>query len=420
MMNMKIKRIFFILIFFAAYINAYSQTDTNRVLPGIDVMAENGFDAVSGKRILLLTNHSGRNHEGRLTLDILKNSGKCDLVGILTPEHGFYTTVPAGDHVANDSVNGVPAYSLYGKNRKPERIILNKCDAVVIDVQDIGIRSYTYLSSLYKTMQACAEYGKEVIVLDRPNPLGGLIVDGNTTEPDLKSFVGIIPVSYIHGCTFGELAEMINNEGWLSEKKGRELKCDLKVVEMKNWKRWMVWEDTKLPWFPTSPHIPTVDALRGAAVLGTLGELGVISIGIGTTSPFQYLGRPGFKTDYFEKYLGGKEFSGLTLHDARYQPFYGMYSGKSCSGYLLKFNQDNLFTPYTLGIRIMLALRDLYPDMFSKKNLKDNSVEMFRKVTGSKLLISAISGTTSEIAVMELAKSGFEDYLKIRQKYLIY
>ena len=233
------------------------------------------------------------------------------MVSILVPEHGFYISVPAGSKVSDDSLFGVPVFSLYGIERSPGRKILSNCDVILIDVQDIGVRSYTYISTVYKVMEAAAKFSIPVIILDRPNPLGGMIVDGNTIDKGRESFVGIVPISYIHGMTIGELAMMINQEGWLPIGKSKmPLKCDLSIIEMKGWSRWMAWEDCGMLWFPTSPHVPTVNAIRGLAVLGIFGELGIINIGIGTTLPFQYIGMPGFKVKKVIEALSRQNITG--------------------------------------------------------------------------------------------------------------
>ena len=309
------KQILSILVFLFTYNTAFPQLDPAAgVFPGIDVLEQNNFKEIEGKKVALLTNHAGRSRDGRLTLNILKESGIVNLTGLFVPEHGFFTTIPAGEKVKDDTVFGVRAYSLYGGSKSPDDNLLKKCDVVVVDLQDIGIRSYTYISTMYNTMKACANAGKPIIILDRPNPIGGIVVDGGVLDDNVRSFVGMVPVSYLHGCTFGELAMMINNEGWLGTKKDSgKLKCELTVIKMKGWERWMAWEDTGLFWYPTSPHIPSVNAVRGAAVLGIIGELGMISIGIGTTSPFQYLGSPDFDYKKFEEVIEHISYNGLVL-----------------------------------------------------------------------------------------------------------
>ncbi len=388
---------------------------------GVDVLIQKQYTDIAGKKVALLTNHSGRTNTSDLTAELFARSDKFQLVSIFTPEHGFFTTTPAGEAVGNISLFGKPVYSLYGSNRRPLKWQLNSCEVVVVDIQDIGVRSYTYISTVYNMMDACAEYDIPVIILDRPNPIGGLIVDGGTVEKGIESFIGIIPVSYVHGCTIGELSMMINGEGWLpSGKDGNPRKCELRVVKMIDWQRWMTWSDTGLMWFPTSPHIPTVDALRGAAMLGVFGELGTVSIGIGTTLPFQYVGNQNFDVEAISKNIPDLKFAGVHLYSIEYKPFYGKGSGSNLSGFLLKFPLDNSFRPYTSGFKIMLAIKKTNPEIFSRKWISDKAEAMFTKASGKAKLLDALITGKSDFYVLSLANDGLEEFLNIRAKYLLY
>lgn len=409
---------YFIFLFIIVFkFNSFSQN----TMPGIDVLAQSDFDVVSGKKIAILTNYTGRSISGKSSVEILQNSGKCTVVSVFTPEHGFYTTVPAGEHVSDDSVFGLPVYSLYGDNRRPKKSQLADIESIVIDIQDVGIRSYTYISTIYKVMDAAAEYGKEVIILDRPNPLGGLIVDGNIIESGKESFIGIVPISYIHGLTIAEFALMVNGEGWLPKGlEGEARKCDLKIVKMKNWSRWMAWEDTGLLWYPTSPHVPTIDAVRGMAVIGAFGELAITSIGIGTTLPFQYIGSPDLKTNELNNQFNSMSLNGLQLIQTKYRPFYGKYSNKDCQGFMMRFPIDNLFQPYTSGFRIMLAMRKIEPQLFEKSRYSSQAITMFEKATGSSKVFEALMNGTSDTSIYNLISEGLDEYRSMRRKYLLY
>ncbi|MFC2131916.1 exo-beta-N-acetylmuramidase NamZ domain-containing protein [Bacteroidota bacterium] len=415
----KLMYLFLIVFITVSTLNLYSQIKP-LTKPGIDNLVESDFEILKGKNIVLLTNHAGRTSSGELTVEAFLNTDVCRIIAVMAPEHGFYTTVPAGKHVKDDNIFGLPVYSLYGKNRKPVFSQLEECNAVVIDIQEIGVRSYTYISTVFRTMQSCAEYNLPVYILDRPNPLGGLIVDGNIVDKGKESFVGIIPVSYIHGCTIGELARMINGEGWLSKDKDVNDKCDLTVIKMKNWERRMQWEDTGLNWYPTSPHVPTVNAVRGIAMQGIFGELGIISIGIGTTLPFQYIGSPDLDIKAVEKELGTLSMHGVTLNPVKYQPFYGMYSGKQCKGFLFTFPIDNLFAPYSTGIRLYAALNKIYPSMFKTKSIPGKAQLMFSKVTGTDDILDAFINKKSTEEILLIARKGLDDFMLIREKYLLY
>lgn len=391
-----------------------------QVLPGIDVLVKNNYSGLEGKNLILFTNSTGRNSKGILTAEILSQSREVNLVAIVSPEHGFFAAVAAGVKVENDKLFGVPVYSLYNDIKKPGSTLLSQCDAIIVDIQDIGVRSYTYISSLYKLMQAAAENQKPIVILDRPNPLGANNIDGNVLEKGMESFVGIAPISYIHGMTIGELAFMFNEEGWLNEGNPTNLKCDLIIITMEYYNRSMVWEDTGLMWFPTSPNVPSVNSARGLAVLGIFGELGFISIGIGTTTPFQLLGSPNFDWYDVNSQLLREYFSGIQVVEARYNPQFAMYSGKTVKGLFMNFFKADNFTPYTAGVELMLAIRKSDPNLFNVANIKDNSKNMFNKVTGTRDLFYALFNNIPDENVLLITQRGLNDFMNLRSKYLLY
>ena len=262
---------------------------------GIDVLQENGFRQVAGKRIGLLTHPAGVNRHGKSTIDVLRRAKNTRLVALFGPEHGIYGDEKANQPIANkiDPRTGLPVYSLYGKYRRPATSMLKGLDAMVIDLQDIGVRSYTYVSCMIYTMEACFANGIEVIILDRPNPLGGLKVDGPPLDPEWRSYVGDIFTPYVHGLTIGELAYMARNTpGWLRSEYVSPSKLSgakLTIIPMRGWKRDMLWPATGLRWIPTSPYIPNLAAVLGYAMLGLGAQEGGFSHGIGTPYPFRFL-----------------------------------------------------------------------------------------------------------------------------------
>lgn len=260
-----------------------------QVLPGIDVLRARGFDTLRGKRIGLITNQTSRTASGEPTRAVLARAPGVQLVALFAPEHGIDGTIGAGKKVGTmrDRVTGLPVYSLYGATRKPTPEMLRGLDALVFDLQDIGCRSYTYLSTMGRAMEAAGEAGIEFIVLDRPNPLGGQRVEGPPIEKEWISFVGQFPVPYVHGLTAGEMAGMANERNWLSAR------CRLVVVPMKGWTRAMVWPDTGLRWMQTSPNIPNANSPFYYAATGIAGNLGNLDLGIGTGAPFQRFAAPG-------------------------------------------------------------------------------------------------------------------------------
>lgn len=409
-----------ILIIFIISNFALQSESKHNVKLGIDNLIKRNFDYLAGKRVILYTNQSGRTSDGTLTAEVFAEQKRFVTLAFFTPEHGLYSTVPAGEEIANDKIYNIPIISLYGGSKKPTAKQLENCDAVVVDIQDIGVRSYTYISTLYYIMEACAEQNVEVVILDRPNPIGGLIVDGNVVEEPFKSFIGIIPVPYLHGCTIGEIAKLINGEGWL-KKDEKTIKSKLNVIKMTGWRRWMSWEDTGLSWIPTSPHIPSVDAARGYASLGSFGELGIISIGIGTTLPFQYIGSPTFQTDEVYKSFKNNKIEGLDIIPTRYRPFYAKYANTDCNGFLLRYKLNNHCEPYTAGFRIMLAIRKTHPEIFNINAVNEKAKQMFCKATGTDELFYALFDLkTTDDKVLQICNKGKREFLIQRAKYLLY
>lgn len=391
-----------------------------KVKLGIDILRESNFEAIRNKKIALFTNFSGRDSKGKLTVDILSESKLTDLVYIFTPEHGLYGSKSAGEKVGNDSYRSIPVVSLYGENRSPQNKYLNNIDAVVVDIQDIGVRSYTYLSSVYYILQSCAKSGKKVIICDRPNPLGGNIVDGGTVQPGYTSFVSIVPVSYIHGMTLGELAKMMNEEGWLSNS-GEKLRADLEIIQMRGYRRDMTWEDTGLTWYPTSPNVPTINSVRGIAALGIIGELSIASVGIGTASPFCYLGSTDPKFSQLPKQINeAGKCEGINLSYCEYSPFFGFGSGKNLYGFYITFDPAMHIKPFEFGVKCLIALRNTFPSAFEKDNINDSNRKMFNKVTGSSSLFDALRQGLPDDMVLLKAEDGLEDFILKRSQYLLY
>lgn len=393
-------------------LHAFPQT----IKLGSDLLLEKKYEELINSNIGILCNNASRNSKGNHIIENLINSN-IKPKKIFTPEHGFFSNYTAGQYVNDDSVFGIPAISLYGKYRKPTKSMLEGLDLIIIDLQDIGIRSYTYISSMYLMMQACAENKIKVIVLDRPNPLGGIIIDGGLPDKDSRSFVCIVPIPYIYGSTIGELALMINEEGWLSEDKSHKLSCELEILQLENWQRWMQWEDTGLSWFPTSPNIPTIDAIRGAAMIGIYGELQIFNIAIGKAIPFQYISFKNMKAKEIMQYFNSLDNYGVECIETPYGYEIPTDLINTNSLFLL-FSNTNLFTPYQSGIRLMYAIRKYNPEIF-KSNIKKSAISMFKKVTGSNIFFDKLLNSELE-ELLEFASYGIQDYLKIRKKYLLY
>ena len=257
-----------------------------KVRPGIEVLESRGFEGLKGKRVGLVTNPSGVDRNLRSTIDILHDAKDVELVALFGPEHGVRGDAYVGDKVSDDvdPVTGVKVFSIYGKYREPSQEMLEGIDVMVYDIQDVGTRSYTFISSLGLVMRACAKKGIEVMVLDRPNPLGGLKVEGCCVEPGYYSFVSEFEIPYIYGLTVGELAIMINEEGLNRGEKGYDpaLKCKLSVIPMDGWRRKMSYIETGLPWVLPSPNIPYPQSAVNYPSSGITGEFNnYLNIGIG-------------------------------------------------------------------------------------------------------------------------------------------
>lgn len=280
---------------------------------GVDVLQQSRFDILRGKRVGLVTNQTGVDSRGVRTRLILHRAPGVRLVALYTPEHGLDGTEKAGAHVASrkDPLTGLTAHSLYGPTRKPTPEMLRGVDALVFDMQDIGCRSYTYISTMAKCMEAAGELGIEFIVLDRPNPLGGLRVEGPGISKPWISFVGQLPVPYVHGMTAGELARMANANGWTGPR------CRLTVVPMRGWRRGMLWRDTGLPWVRTSPNIPYAESPAYYVATGIFGSLGGVDIGIGTREPFQIAAAPWIKPESLAAAMSRKSLSGVAFRPGR-------------------------------------------------------------------------------------------------------
>ena len=374
--------IIILLISFAVSSGACAQNKTESITTktGVDVLVENDFLMLKGKRVGLITNATGLSATLKPTIDILYEAEEVELVALYGPEHGARGEIAAGDKVDDyvDEVTGVPVYSLYGSTRKPTKEMLENVEVLVYDIQDIGVRSYTYISTMGLAMEAAAEYGIEFVVLDRPNPLGGNKIEGNLAEEGYFSFVSQYPIPYVYGLTPGEVAKMINNEGWLGDGK----KVSLSVVEMEGWNRSMTFEDTGLHWVPTSPHIPNANSAYFYVSTGIMGELGVFSEGVGYTLPFQLFGAEWIEERALAEKINSLGIPGVDFRPVVYKPFYGRDEGKTLHGVQIHFSDYTQAELMLLQYYFMQVHKELYPnkDVFDQGK---NRWSMFDKVSGS-------------------------------------
>jgi uncharacterized protein YbbC (DUF1343 family) len=301
---------------------------------GIDVLEAQGFAAVKGKRIGLLTHPAGVNRRGESTIDVLRHAPGVNLVALYGPEHGIYGNAPA-EAVITDTIDrrtGLPVFSVYGKFRKPTKSQLKGIDAMVIDLQDIGTRSYTFVSAMKLTMEACFENNIEVIVLDRPNPLGGLKVDGPLLDAKWTSYVGEFRVPYVHGLTIAELARMAKEAPRvLDVPEAVRARGRLTIIPMNGWRRSMRWPETGLKWIPTSPYIPDFSAVEGYPMVGLGCYLGGFTHGVGKLYPFRGLSHNGITLDVLQRelqalHLPGLQFRRISAPNRNGKPAIGLYT----------------------------------------------------------------------------------------------
>lgn len=353
-----------------------------RIMTGIEVLKDQNFKCLEGKRVGLITNPTGVDNHMVSDIDILAAAPNVNLVALYGPEHGVRGNAHAGDAVSDekDAATGLPVYSLYGKTRKATPEMLKDIDVLVYDIQDIGCRSFTYISSMGLAMEAAAENGKEFIVLDRPNPLGGLKVEGNLAEDDCISFVSQFKIPYIYGLTCGELANLINEEGML--KNG--VKCKLSVVKMKGWKRKMDYVQTGLQWIPSSPHVPHTNSPFFYPVSGILGEFGYVSIGVGYTIPFQMFAAPWIKADEMADAMNALKLPGVIFRPIYAKPFYSVFSGQQIEGVQVHITNVQKAPLSPINFLFMQEMARLYPDHKVFEQADKGRYNMFDIVCGSK------------------------------------
>lgn len=385
---------------------------------GLEVLIKNKFDVLRGKRVGLVTNPTGVDRGLRSTVDILFNAPGVNLVALYGPEHGVRGDFTAGEHVdfEKDPVTGLPVYSLYGKTRKPTPEMLKDIDILVYDIQDIGSRSYTFISTLGLVMEAAAENGKTVVVLDRPNPLGGIRMEGAVTRPGFVSFVSQFAIPYIHGMTVGELASFLNGEKMLA--KGAV--CNLHVVKMSGWSRKMYFEETGLPWVPSSPQVPHGDTPLFYPATGIAGELYAASIGVGYTLPFQTFAAPWINADSLARNLNGLQLPGVIFRPIHYKPYFSTHEGKMVHGVQIHLTDPSAAPLTLLQFYIMQEAHRLWPDKNLFTLCEQSRLSMFDKVCGTDEVRKAFTKSFLVSDIMALWTNDIPGFRAIASKYFLY
>lgn len=408
---------------FCILLSCLTHAKTPVVKTGIEVLRDRGFEGLVGRKVGLVTNPSGVDSNLNSTVDILYNAPGVELVALYGPEHGVRGDVYAGDKI-NDSVDpatGLPVFSIYGATRKPTQEMLEGVEVMVYDIQDVGVRSYTFISSLGLVMEACAEKGIEVMVLDRPNPLGGHKIEGCYVEPGFFSFVSQYPIPYVYGLTVGELAVMINEENMNRGQKGDQnpAHCKLTVVPMEGWTRDMVYEDTGLPWVLPSPNIPFKDSPMYYASSGVCGELyGFLNIGVGYTLPFQVFGALWLDPEKLKEKLESYDMPGVDFRTIWYKPFSGSLKGQLVKGLQFFFTDYEKSRLTEVQFMVMQAINEIYPDKRAFEMV--SGIGLFDKVCGTDQVRLEFMKDYRFDSIKEYWRKDEAAFRELSQKYYIY
>lgn len=392
---------------------------TAGVKPGVEVLRDNGFQQLDGKKVGLITNPTGVDNNLKSTIDILHDAPNVELVALFAPEHGVRGDVHAGDEFENtvDPATGVQVYSIYGKTKKPTPEMLKGIDALVYDIQDIGCRSFTFVSTLGMALEACAENDIEMVVLDRPNPLGGNRVEGNLVEDGFYSFVSQFPIPYLYGMTPGETARYLNGEGLVAGGK----KAKLTVVPMEGWTRDMTFDKTGMPWILPSPHIPQPVTSYYYPATGILGELYFVSIGVGYTLPFQLICADWIDADKFSANMNALNLPGVKCRPIHIKPFYSTGKGENLQG--IQFYIDDIpeSSITLLQFYAMQVLAEMYPDKRIFDVATDKSrFNMFDKVCGTDQIRLRFSKNYKVSDIIDYWNKDVEPFKAKSSKYYLY
>lgn len=384
----------------------------SKVRLGLEVLISEKINLIKGKRIGLITNQTGVDSRLRSNIDILSKIPGVKLVALFAPEHGIRGERIAGEYIESyiDEESKLPVYSLYGKTRKPTRDMLKDLDVIIFDIQDVGVRHYTYISTMALAMESAKEKGIDFIVLDRPNPLGGIYIDGPVLESEFSSFIGLYPLPNIHGMTAGELALLFNSEFGISAK--------LTVVPMDGWKRHMRFDDTGLYWIISSPNIPDFATVLLYPCTGPIGDT-YLSVGVGTTKPFHFVGAPYINPSRLIEELLKRKIEGVIFRPAYFIPRYSKFQNEVCKGVELFIADRNKFNPLETCLNILNIIYRLYRKDFNWGD-RSNGRYLFDLSMGTDKIRKYIEAGMNPKEIIEIWKKDLEKFMLIRKKYLIY
>jgi uncharacterized protein YbbC (DUF1343 family) len=373
------------------------------VQTGIDVLKRDQFHPLRGRRIGIVTNHTGLDREGNRTIDFLHQAPEVKLVAIFSPEHGIAGQADSAVADAKDEKSGLPIYSLFGKRQRPTVDQLRDIDTLVYDIQDIGCRFYTYLTTLGYILETAAEHKLKVVVLDRPNPIGGLMVEGPVLDSKLESFTGYHPLPVRHGMTVGELANLFNQE--------RNIHADLLVIKMEGWRRDCLFDQTGLIWINPSPNMRSLTAALLYPGIGLL-ETTNLSVGRGTDRPFEIIGAPWLDGRRLAEALSKSQPPGVRIVPTRFTPTSSVYAGRECGGVQIFLDDWKSFSPLNTGLTMACELRRMYPI--------DWKTSEYQKLLAHPPTYKALLRGDSPEAIREAWRADLDRFLAIRKKYLLY
>jgi uncharacterized protein YbbC (DUF1343 family) len=374
-----------------------------QTITGIDVLEAQGFAQLAGKRVGLITNQTGIDRNRRSTIDLLAHAPGVKFVALFSPEHGIRGTLDARVSSTKDEMTGLPVYSLYGETERPTDAMLAGVDALVFDIQDAGVRFYTYITTMGYAMEAAAAHHITFYVLDRPDPLGGERIEGPMLDRDRTNFVGYFPMPVRMAMTLGEMAQMFNAEN--------KIGCDLHIIRMQNWQRRMWFSDTRLPWVNPSPNLRTVTAgilYPGLEIL----QAGGVSVGRGTTRPLELVGAPWIHGEELAAYLNRRAIPGVRFETLKFTPDAGMHRGKLCQGIRVILVDRTILQSMRMGIEIASALGKLYPGKFETPKMID--------LVGNAATIKQIVDGVDSAEIVANWNKDLEAFRNIRVKYLLY
>ncbi|MGD0456636.1 MAG: exo-beta-N-acetylmuramidase NamZ domain-containing protein [Terriglobia bacterium] len=374
-----------------------------KVQTGVDVLEAEHFAPLGGRRVGLITNLTGVDAAGRRTVDLLEHAPGVKLLAVFSPEHGIEGQADSRVPSSTDAAIGLPLYSLYGDTERPTDRMLEGLNALVFDIQDAGVRFYTYITTLGYCLEAAARKGIEFYVLDRPNPINGEEVEGPVLEPDLRSFVAYYPLPIRHGMTVGELAEMFNIENHLGAK--------LHVIKMRDWQRTDWYDETGLAWVNPSPnlHNPTEEVLYpGVAMV----EGANVSVGRGTDTPFELLGAPWMDSRSLSAYLNARDVQGVRFVPVDFKPLTNSFADRLCHGVQIVLIDRQALDPAELGVELAAALWKLYPDVFQ--------LDKTLPLIGARWVLQAIEAGKDPRRIVFEWQDALEQFRTLRSKYLLY